>query len=442
MRLSQYRIPNTTEGDTRAMVKVSVVIPVYNVEKYLPACLDSVLGQSLREIECICIDDASPDRCGEILDEYAQRDSRVRVLHLSENHMQGYGRNRGIELASGEYIYLLDSDDMITPTALEELYDVAKRDELDGIFFDSQAIYESEQLQHYGSSYIGLRKGQYPDAVVSGQELLECFQREKEWMVYVQREFWRREFLVQNEIRFPERRTEHEDELFSFEAILLAERTRYLRKDYFIRRYRADSVMTRKPHPKDFHGYFCIYYQMAEFVERHGISSAAAEACVFTIYDNMLVYLGDFENGARPEDWFTPAEQERYRFFRALLRSRKLYDARDRKLWEPLRHYDELKIYGAGRIGRRVHMRLSDAGLEVTSFLVTERAGNPASLAGVPVEALDEIATFPENCAVIVAMSRSLCDGPAALLEQRGVRYYLYLEGSLFDPYGEGTAQA
>jgi ADP-ribose pyrophosphatase len=62
-----------------------VVVPVYKVEKYLPACLDSVLGQSLRELECICIDDASPDRCGEILDEYAARDERVRVLHLPEN---------------------------------------------------------------------------------------------------------------------------------------------------------------------------------------------------------------------------------------------------------------------------------------------------------------------------------------------------------------------
>ena len=122
------------------MIKVSVVIPVYNVEKYLPACLDSVLSQSLREIEVICIDDASPDRSGEILDDYAARDARVRVLHLTENHMQGYGRNRGIEMAEGKYIYLLDSDDMITPDAMEKLCDLADRDVLDGIFFDSQVI--------------------------------------------------------------------------------------------------------------------------------------------------------------------------------------------------------------------------------------------------------------------------------------------------------------
>ena len=102
------------------MPRVSVVIPVYKVEKYLPACLDSVLSQSLQDIEVICIDDASPDRCPEMLDEYAGKDARVRVLHLPENHQQGYGRNRGTEMAKGKYVYFLDSDDMITPEAMEE----------------------------------------------------------------------------------------------------------------------------------------------------------------------------------------------------------------------------------------------------------------------------------------------------------------------------------
>ena len=150
------------------MIKVSVIIPVYNVEKYLPACLDSVLSQTLREIEVICIDDASPDHSGEILDEYAALDQRVQVLHLQENFMQGYGRNRGIEMAKGKYIYFLDSDDMITATALEELYNLAEQDALDGIFFDSQVMYESEEMKRHGSSYICMRKGNYPDAVLPG----------------------------------------------------------------------------------------------------------------------------------------------------------------------------------------------------------------------------------------------------------------------------------
>ena len=99
------------------MPKVSVLVPVYNTEKYLPACLDSVLDQSLRDLEIICVDDCSPDRCGEIIDEYAARDARVKTIHLQENRRQGYGRNLGMNRATGKYLYFLDSDDTIVPTA-------------------------------------------------------------------------------------------------------------------------------------------------------------------------------------------------------------------------------------------------------------------------------------------------------------------------------------
>ena len=103
------------------MSKVSVVIPVYGVERYLPACLDSVLRQSLEDLEILCVDDHSPDRCPEILEEYARRDGRLRVIHLPDNGMQGRARNIGMDLASGRYIYFLDADDAIREDALETL---------------------------------------------------------------------------------------------------------------------------------------------------------------------------------------------------------------------------------------------------------------------------------------------------------------------------------
>ena len=417
------------------MVKVSVVIPVYNVEKYLPECLDSVLSQTLQELEVICIDDASPDRSGEILDEYAARDQRVRVLHLDENHMQGYGRNRGIEKAKGKYIYLLDSDDMITQTALEELYSLAEKDQLDGIFFDSQVIFESEDLKKYASSYILTRTGNYPDEVVKGTELLELFQRENEWLVFVQREFWRRDYLVQNGIVFPEK-TEHEDELFSFEAILLAERTRYIRKDYFIHRYRANSVMTRKSHPKDFHGYFTIFYKMVEFAERHGVSTKGVDEALMHMYHCIHNYYNDFEGKANPEDWFTPEEQDRYRFFRAMHRAQTLSEERFRNIWQPLKLYREIWIYGAGRVASSVFARLLSGGYPVTGFIVTNRAGNDSQKAGLPVWEIGEISQQPTDCAIIVAMAKELHAGPAELLDQKGFCYFLYAKNVLTGPYG------
>ena len=420
------------------MKKVSVIIPVYKVEKYLPACLDSVLGQSLQELECICIDDASPDRCGEILDEYAARDERVRVLHLPENHMQGYGRNRGLEMAHGKYVYFLDSDDMITPTSMEELYQLAERDDLEGIYFDSQVLLESEDLARYAESYISVRKGEYPDQVMTGQTLMELFMEKKEWMVYVQRQFWRRDFLIQNEIFSPEK-TEHEDEFFSFMAALLAKRVRYVRKDYFIRRYRSDSVMTRAPHPKDFVGYFRIFCRMIEFANEHRLSGPGVSKSIVSMYTNAVRFLFDFDNKANPADWFSPAEQKDYRLFRSILESQDTVMVGDREVFAPLYPYKSVWLYGAGRFARSIYSRLNRCGISVKGFFVTSAKGNPESLFDLPVCLIGSVDRLPEGDIVVIAMGMSLISGPEDILREKNIPYYLFSNNTLIKPIGEQT---
>ena len=108
-------------------VKVSVIIPVYNAEKYLAQCLDSVLSQSLSDFEVICVDDGSVDSSAQIIDGYAARDSRVFFLRNERNMHAGPCRNRGLERASGEYVLFMDGDDMLLPGSLEKLYGEAKR---------------------------------------------------------------------------------------------------------------------------------------------------------------------------------------------------------------------------------------------------------------------------------------------------------------------------
>ena len=113
------------------MAKISVIIPVYNVEKYLKECLDSLLIQTLKDIEIICIDDCSTDSSPVILAEYAKRDSRIRVFRNEENRGQGYSRNKGIEYAQGEYIGFVDADDEIENNYFEYLYNRAKSNDAD-----------------------------------------------------------------------------------------------------------------------------------------------------------------------------------------------------------------------------------------------------------------------------------------------------------------------
>lgn len=102
---------------------ISVVIPVYNVEKYLKQCIDSVLNQTYKNIEIILVDDKSPDKCGEICDDYSSRYSNIKTIHKENNEGLGLARNTGIENATGQYIYFLDSDDYIKDNEIQIVYD-------------------------------------------------------------------------------------------------------------------------------------------------------------------------------------------------------------------------------------------------------------------------------------------------------------------------------
>ena len=106
------------------MPKVTIIVPVYKAEAYLPDCIDSILGQTFSDLEVFLVDDGSPDRCGEICEEYAARDSRIRVIH-QKNSGQAAARNRALEQSSGEWVCFVDSDDLIHPQMVQRLYDAA-----------------------------------------------------------------------------------------------------------------------------------------------------------------------------------------------------------------------------------------------------------------------------------------------------------------------------
>ena len=109
---------------------ISVIIPIYNVEEYLPRCLDSILGQTYTNLEVVLIDDGSPDGCGAICDAYAEKDSRIRVVH-QQNAGVGHARNVGLAHCTGDYITFLDPDDYMYPDSIQQLYDRARSDNSD-----------------------------------------------------------------------------------------------------------------------------------------------------------------------------------------------------------------------------------------------------------------------------------------------------------------------
>jgi len=106
--------------------KISIIIPIYNVEKYLPACVESILQQTYKNLEVILVDDGSPDRCPVICDELAQKDDRIQVIHQKNKGLSG-ARNTGIDNAQGDYLIFVDSDDTVEQTLVEELYTYAEK---------------------------------------------------------------------------------------------------------------------------------------------------------------------------------------------------------------------------------------------------------------------------------------------------------------------------
>ncbi len=112
------------------MPELSIIVPVYKVEKYLPKCIDSILAQTFRDFELILIDDGSPDNCGAICDEYAARDSRIKVIHQANAGVSA-ARNAGLDIASGTYLGFVDSDDWIEPEMYETMIATEKEKQVD-----------------------------------------------------------------------------------------------------------------------------------------------------------------------------------------------------------------------------------------------------------------------------------------------------------------------
>ena len=117
------------------MVKLSIIVPVYKTEQYLTRCVESILGQTFSDIELILIDDGSPDRCGEICDTFAKKDSRVKVIHKN-NAGVAAARNDGLRIANGKYVTVVDSDDYLDQNMYQNILEIVQKYDSDVVMCD------------------------------------------------------------------------------------------------------------------------------------------------------------------------------------------------------------------------------------------------------------------------------------------------------------------
>lgn len=228
--------------------KVSVIIPVYQVEKYIEECVKSVLAQTLKDVEIILVNDRGSDNSWEVAKNTVSKlnpDSNVVYLENEKNMGLAATRNHGLSKATGEYVYFLDSDDMITPDALEKLYEVSNSEGLDIQIFETSFIYENSELEEKFKNNPASFKQKYEN-VLTGRELYIEWMKVWDWMPSQPRFFYKRTFLMENELRFVEGML-HEDETFAFDVLMKANKVRVTNEKYFIRRFRAASIMTGIP---------------------------------------------------------------------------------------------------------------------------------------------------------------------------------------------------
>jgi len=221
------------------MKKVSVIVPVYNTEKYLRRCLDSLVKQTLEDIEIIVIDDKSPDNSNEILKEYEKKyKNKIKVFHNKTNKGIGYNRNFGMSKASGKYIGFVDSDDWVNETMYEKMYDKAEKEKLDLVLcnFHKMLEKENDDLEELDSNEISNFKS-------------TILKKKPSLLLEVELSPWNK--LYKNElldgVTFPEK-LKYEDTIFVLKAMARAEKIGivYEKLNYYLVRNKSETTVMDK----------------------------------------------------------------------------------------------------------------------------------------------------------------------------------------------------
>lgn len=242
--------------------KVSVVIPVYNTEDYLREALRSILDQTLRDIEVVVADDGSTDNSAAIIREEAEKDSRLRLISKA-NGGQSSARNAAMEIVTGEYVYFMDSDDILEPDALERCYAESAKEDLDVLFFNGDIFGHVTGL--FDPDYYKRTEG-LEEKVYLGIDILNILMSGRQFRPPVWLHFFKRTFLERIAVRFYNGII-HEDELYTALCYLRADRVGFVPDVFFHRRLRDSSTMTTSFGMRNMTGYFTVSEQLRLFAE-------------------------------------------------------------------------------------------------------------------------------------------------------------------------------
>lgn len=417
------------------MPKISIIIPVYNVEQYLRECLDSILDQTLEEIEIICVNDGSTDGSLTILEEYAQRDKRIQIID-KPNSGYGHTMNTGMDQATGEFIGIIESDDFAATEMFERLYDVAMKNDVD--------VVKSNYYEYISSSGTkkvieNFPKSKYDTTSSPMEDRNIFFSAPSVWSG-----IYKKSFLIQNNIRFLETPgASFQDTSFAFKVWSSAKKV-YLMSEAFLY-YRVDNMGSSVNSASKV---FCVcdeFNEIEKFIDKHPFNKQELSSLVFALkfrtykwnyqrlgavfqYAFLLEmeeqfkkaeskelitnkYLSDtdirevYKVINNSEEYFKETAKE-YRDQRLNLSSTLNKQIYKKVFLETIINFESIVIYGAGVIGKKVFKILNEEiGIEkFVGFAVTNLEGNPETIMDLPVHSIENLTRYVNDGVILVAV--------------------------------------
>lgn len=267
------------------MVKVSVILPIYNVAPYLDETFRSLINQTLSDIEIIAVNDGSTDNSEDIIRKYAQHDSRITIF-TQENQGQSAARNLALQHAQGKYIYMMDSDDIIDTDALRICFDYAEKNEADFIFFDGDTIQEKGAngiSWDYNRSYLFEEDKPY-----HGEPLLNLMLDKSKHNCVVWLLFIRHDYLKSIHLDFYHGII-HEDELFTTQLTLQSNNIYCLKQKFVWHRIRQQSTMGKHYSKRNLHCYLTVIDELFKFQDSPIIRKFASYTLSKVFYTGHLI---------------------------------------------------------------------------------------------------------------------------------------------------------
>ena len=263
-------------------IKISVVVPIFNVEDYIGSCLDSILSQSLKEFEVICVNDGSTDSSLDILMEYAAKDNRIKIIN-KDNAGYGHTMNIGMDMASGEYFVIVESDDFILPKMFETLYDVAKENDLDFVKSDFYRFY-GEDNKNIIKEYQQLDKtksNKYYNKIFSTHDNHDTYKL----LMNTWTGLYNLDFLRKNNIRHSETPgASYQDNGFWFKTFFYGKRVMFIPEPFYM--YRRDNPNSSIRNKTKIYAMDTEYDLIDDFLNNRGEKKDFLDAYVYAKYHN------------------------------------------------------------------------------------------------------------------------------------------------------------